>query len=616
MKNVVLRSLVLALSLSPFATAQVSVTWSRVHDAPPGQSDTALDLAADASGNVWITGRSYNTTSGFPPPPPTADIETVKYDAAGTFQWRARYHSPLGGDDVGYAVAVAPLGSVVVAGQSAGYVGSTYVTQQTVVKYDASGVQLWANQYGPTAGPNVARALLVDSTGNIFVGGNDGGGNASGDMCVRKLDSSGNVIWTAAYDGAAGLYDYVYALALAPNGDVVAVGSTGTPATNTTDLALIRVSSTGTLLWAREVDGGVNGADLALAVAVDSAGHAYVGGQWVTGVTGLDQVLRAYDSAGNLSWSRSRDGSAHGSDTIRRVAVSGAGRILAMGSLTESGSGTDFSLEDFTSAGVGTWVRTWGGIANLDDTARALVVDGLGNAFVVGHSNLAISPSTIAEGRLIAWDPNGLQLFSAAFGNGTNSERFVDVEAGPSGSLLVGGYHDQGIANGLDYLAVRFDPSSTSFCSGDGTGTACPCGNTGTSGRGCASSSVASGARLFAIGNAGASAATDTLALTATDIPGPGLFFQGTGTFGGGAGVTFGDGLLCAGGTITRLGVVFPTSGVATFPGGLTPNPIHAAGGTTAGDVRHYQCWYRDAATFCTSSTFNLTQGVTISWGS
>jgi hypothetical protein len=30
--------------------------------------------------------------------------------------------------------------------------------------------------------------------------------------------------------------------------------------------------------------------------------------------------------------------------------------------------------------------------------------------------------------------------------------------------------------------------------------------------------------------------------------------------------------------------------------------------------VRTYQVWYRNAASFCTSSTFNLTNGLSIQW--
>lgn len=33
-----------------------------------------------------------------------------------------------------------------------------------------------------------------------------------------------------------------------------------------------------------------------------------------------------------------------------------------------------------------------------------------------------------------------------------------------------------------------------------------------------------------------------------------------------------------------------------------------------AGATRFYQAWYRNAAVFCTSSTFNLTNGLQVVW--
>lgn len=163
--------------------------------------------------------------------------------------------------------------------------------------------------------------------------------------------------------------------------------------------------------------------------------------------------------------------------------------------------------------------------------------------------------------------------------------------------------------------------TTTSFCEGDAVGTSClGCGNNGAPGKGCANFTFPAGASLTASGIAGASVATDTLVLTASDIPGPGLFFQSDGL--AASPITFGDGMLCASVNIIRMGVVFPSGGgVASYPGGLTPNPIHIAGGATAGQTKHYQCWYRDAGetspgvSFCTSATFNLTQGLSLTWG-
>jgi hypothetical protein len=155
-------------------------------------------------------------------------------------------------------------------------------------------------------------------------------------------------------------------------------------------------------------------------------------------------------------------------------------------------------------------------------------------------------------------------------------------------------------------------PTGVPFCFGDGTGTACPCGNTGAAGNGCASSINASGANLSTSG--AASIASDTLVLNGTGMPnGSALYFQGTAQTGGGAGTAFGDGLRCAGGSVIRLGTKTNVGGSSSFPSGADPL-IHVKGADTAGNVRDYQCWYRNAAAFCTPSTFNLTNGVEITW--
>ena len=72
---------------------------------------------------------------------------------------------------------------------------------------------------------------------------------------------------------------------------------------------------------------------------------------------------------------------------------------------------------------------------------------------------------------------------------------------------------------------------------------------------------------------------------------------------------------LCAVVSIIRLGVVFPASGIASYPGGLTAAPIHVAGSVNLGDLRHYQCWYRSLPALCGANNYDLTQGVTIPWG-
>ncbi len=154
--------------------------------------------------------------------------------------------------------------------------------------------------------------------------------------------------------------------------------------------------------------------------------------------------------------------------------------------------------------------------------------------------------------------------------------------------------------------------TGTAFCSGDGSGTACPCGNAGAAGNGCASSVNAAGAQLQAVGTP--SLAVDTLVMSGTNMPNSSaLYFQGTTQAGAGAGTAFGDGLRCAGGTVVRLKTKTNVAGESSYPGAGDPS-VSVKGQITAPGTRTYQVWYRNAAAFCTPSTFNLSNGLEITW--
>src|SRR5207247_358787 len=93
------------------------------------------------------------------------------------------------------------------------------------------------------------------------------------------------------------------------------------------------------------------------------------------------------------------------------------------------------------------------------------------------------------------------------------------------------------------------------------------------------------------------------------------LYFQGTTRQAGGVGTPFGDGLRCAGGTIVRLSTKTNAAGASHFPAAGDPS-VSVRGGCAASDVRTYQVWYRNAdPSFCTPSTFNLTNGLQVVWG-
>jgi hypothetical protein len=166
-----------------------------------------------------------------------------------------------------------------------------------------------------------------------------------------------------------------------------------------------------------------------------------------------------------------------------------------------------------------------------------------------------------------------------------------------------------------DDLSFTTGPSTigTPYCLGDGSGTACPCGNNSPVGAmvGCLSS-LGIGGKLGATGTA--SIATDTLTLLGSQMPnGPVLYFQGTTQTNGGLGTVFGDGLRCASGTIIRMKTTANVAGASQFPAAGDPS-VSVRGLVTMPGIRTYQAWYRNAADFCTPATFNLTNGVQLNW--
>ncbi len=186
------------------------------------------------------------------------------------------------------------------------------------------------------------------------------------------------------------------------------------------------------------------------------------------------------------------------------------------------------------------------------------------------------------------------------------------AEGGPR--LIVGGGFEQ--AGGLSayHLASWIGCGGvvgTVVCAGDGSAAACPCGAGGAQ-RGCPNSVEPLGARLQAIGTSGLT--SDTLRLEGSGMPNAAaLYLQGTSIAGGGSGAPFGDGLMCAAGSVVRLGTSTNALGASQYPeaGDL---PVSQRGMITSPGARTYQVWYRNAATFCTPATFNLTNGVTVSW--
>jgi hypothetical protein len=164
------------------------------------------------------------------------------------------------------------------------------------------------------------------------------------------------------------------------------------------------------------------------------------------------------------------------------------------------------------------------------------------------------------------------------------------------------------------WINQLYQPATiTPYCFGDGSGTACPCGNNSAVGdkEGCLNS-LGMGGKLQTSGIARIT--DDTFHVNGLRMPNSSaLYFQGTTQVAAGAGGLFGDGLRCTGGSVIRLDTETNSAGSSTYPSGAQL-PVSIKGAVTAGATRNYQIWYRNAASFCNPETFNLTNAASVVW--
>lgn len=191
-----------------------------------------------------------------------------------------------------------------------------------------------------------------------------------------------------------------------------------------------------------------------------------------------------------------------------------------------------------------------------------------------------------------------------------NGVHQVLVPTGTSGNLVRVGFNGlNNDNNGLLTLAeveILAGSPGIPFCTGDGTGLPCPCGNdTGVAGAGCGNS-TGPGATLTTAGSP--SVLADDLSFHGTDlVPGQvALLFQGNNALGGGAGILFGDGLRCAGVAVRRLAwSPVDSAGAASWGPGLA-----TVGAWATGDTRRFQVWYGDVVASPCGMSFNTTNGI------
>ena len=296
-----------------------------------------------------------------------------------------RYDGTGSGEDVANALTVDDSGNVYVTGYSTNGINYDFAT----IKYSPNGASLWVRRYdGPGNGSDQADALVLDSDGNLYVTGWSVVNGGGADYNTIKYAANGDTLWVRRYTGPGNFHeDGASALAVDASGNVYVTGrSVGSD--TSFDYATIKYSSAGDTLWVRRYTGPGNFFDEASALAVDVSGNVYVTGRSDgTGFFDYDYATIKYSSAGDTLWVRRYTGPGNSDDDASALAVDASGNVYVTGRSVGSDTSFDYATIKYNSFGDTLWVRRYNGLENGFDEASALAVDDSGNVYVTGESD-------------------------------------------------------------------------------------------------------------------------------------------------------------------------------------------------------------------------------------
>ena len=364
--------------------------------------------------------------------------------------WIRYYDGPGHGIDVAQAIAIDASGNVYVTGESMDATGRyDYAT----VAYSPTGDTLWVRRFnGAADNEDYAKRVAVDQYGNVYVGGSSITDiNCGYDFVTVKYSPLGNLLWTAVYNGFGGYSAEMFAaLALDAFDNVLVTGySNGSFQDDPNDdFALVKYSPSGVAL-----DTARGGAQQfsPTGLACDNAGNAFVTGAGIHD-GGQYLVSFAFNGSGYTAGPLWHFGTAHSVNAGRAITVDGSSNFYTTGRVFENGTAY-FTVIKYDPNENEQWATHCNGPNGNSGEPFALVVDAQGRVFATGRNWRGTLDQHIFTA---AYAPNGDTLWTAYYDDDTGDETALGIILDSAGSVIVTGYDCINRYN-TDIVAIAYD---------------------------------------------------------------------------------------------------------------------------------------------------------------
>lgn len=368
--------LLLLLFAESLYAQSLTEMWVRKFQAQGMVSDRIADITADSSGNVYIAGYA-GKHHGAP------DAFAMKRSPAGDTLWTYYYDAGFNNEDFASSIVLDATGNIYLTGRSQ---NASYLFECFTIKLLPSGLEAWVRRYSPGANTqSYGNALTVDLPGNVYVAGYTAPASASTDWLVLKYSSAGILEWADVLNGPGNGGDEALDIVITPNGNLTVCGYTySVNASGATNAFVKQYTPMNTTVWtATWTNPAFTGTDMAIGLGYDNLGNLYIGGETRNSLSfNRDAFAVAYNAGGTELWSHIyTDANTVSDEYILDVQVSSNGNIFLTGTDYRDGFTTCIQ-----SNGTNGWRKLWKGpVNNGNDVFHAVTTDSNGNCYVTGR---------------------------------------------------------------------------------------------------------------------------------------------------------------------------------------------------------------------------------------